>query len=299
MKQLILLALFCPLFTAAQDEENHRFENDTLYTSSGYKIYPGQTLQIGKRANGFTGFRFISKISTQPTSLENIAVVVKELSGYGHSPTGSANIDVKASINYRDGSSGLVTFTLAFDLAIGTRLPGTYHELILPEAYRISVAQAIAMHKPALQNDTLYTSSGYKIYLGRLLQFGDATGKTGGFRYITFLTPTRPASVEGKQLRVEEITDLTFSVLGNAYINIIGTLMDNNKEGRELQVHIAFDHAIENVKGITSELVVPDEFRGVLKKDVKAEFKRVEDLYLDGIISKEQFEAAKKYLPGQ
>jgi hypothetical protein len=299
MKQLILLALFCPLFTAAQDEENHRFENDTLYTSSGYKIYPGQTLQIGKRANNFTGFRYISRISTQPTSLENISVVVKELSGYGHSPTGSANIDVKASINYRDGSKGLVSFTLAFDLAIGTRLPGTYHELILPEAYRISVAQAMAMHRPALQNDTLYTSSGYKIYLGRLLQLGNATGKTGWYRYITFLTPTRPAAVEGKQLRVEEIKDLTFSVLGNAYINIIGTLMVNNKEGRELQLHLAFDHAIEDVRGIPGELVVPDEFRGVLKKDVQAEFKRVENLYLDEIISKEAFEAAKKYLQGQ
>ena len=195
MKELILLALFCPLFTVAQDEENHRFEKDTLYTSSGYKIYPGQTLQIGKRANGFTGFRYISKISTQPTSLENITVVVKELSGYGHSPTGSAIIDVKASINYRDGSKGLVSFTLAFDLAIGTRLPGTYHELILPEEYRITVAQAMAMHKPALQNDTLYTSSGYKIYLGRLLQFGEPMGKTGWYRHISFLTPAKPASL--------------------------------------------------------------------------------------------------------
>jgi hypothetical protein len=296
MKKLIILALLCPLFTTAQDEENHRFENDTLYTSSGYKIYPGRTLQIGKRANDFTGFRYISKISTQPTSLENIAVLVKELSGYGHSPTGSATIDVKASINYRDGSKGLVSFTLAFDLAIGSRLPGTYHELTLPEEYRISVAQAMALHKPALQNDTLYTSSGYKIYLGRLLQFGDATGKNGWYRYITFLTPTKPSSVEGKQLRVEEIKDLTFSVLGNAYINIIGTLMVNNTEGRELQLHIAFDHAIEDVRGITGELVVPDEFKGVLKKDVHTEFKRVENLYLDGIISKEAFEAAKKYL---
>ncbi len=299
MKQLIILALFFPLFSVAQDEENHRFENDTLYTSSGYKIYPGQTLQIGKRANDFIGFRYISKISTQSTSLENMAVVVKELSHYGHSPTGSANIDVKASINYRDGSKGLVIFTLAFDLAIGTRLPGTYHELILPEAYRISVAQALAMHKPALKNDTLYTSSGYKIYLGRLLQFGEATGKNGWYRYITFLTPTRPASVTGKQIRVEEIKDLTFSALGNAYINIIGTLMADNIEGRELQLRIAFDHSIEDVKGIPSELLVPDEFRGLLKKDAQADFKRVENLYLDGIITKEAFLAAKKYLQGQ
>lgn len=295
----MLLALLCPLFAAAQDEENHRFEKDTLYTSSGFKIYPGQTLQIGKRPNDITGFRYISKISNQPKSLENNAVVVKELSGYGHSPTGSAIIDVKAAITYRDGSKGLITFTLAFDLAIGTRLPGTYYELILPEENRISVAQAITMHKPALQNDTLYTSSGYKIYLGRLLQFGEPMGKNDRYRHITFLTPAKISAVKGKQFRVEEIKDFTFSILGNAYINLIGTVMTGDKEGRELQLHIAFDHAIEDVKGIPGELVVPDEFRGVLKKDIKAELKRVENLYLDEIISKEQFEAAKKYLQEQ
>ena len=293
--KFLLPILFFPLLSAAQ-EKTHRFQNDTLYTSCGYKIYEGQTLHIGKRANDFTGFRYLSNISTVPTSLENNIVIVKELSGYGHSPTGSANIKVIASIAYRDGSTGLVSFTLAFDLAIGSRLPGTYHELILPEEFRITTAQALAMHKPALENDTLYTSSGFKIYLGQLLQFGMAMGRHGMFSHLTFLTPTKPGSLEERQLRVEEIKDLTFSVLGNAYINIIGSLMVNNKEGREIQIHMAFDHAIENVKGIPSELIVPDEFKGVLKKDKQAELKRVEKLYLNEIISIEQFEAAKKYL---
>ena len=293
--KFLLPILFFPLLSAAQ-EKTHRFQNDTLYTSCGYKIYEGQTLHIGKRANDFIGFRYLSNVSTLAKSLENNTVIVKELSGYGHSPTGSANINVKASIVYRDGSKGLVAFTLAFDLAIGSRLPGTYHELILPEEFRITVAQAMAMHKPAFAKDTLYTSSGFKIYLGLILQFGVAMGNHGMFSHLTFLTPTNPHTLEERQLRVEEIKDLTFSVLGNAYINIIGSLMVNNKEGREIQIHMAFDHAIENVKGIPSELIVPDEFKGVLKKDKQAELKRVEKLYLNEIISIEQFEAAKKYL---
>ncbi len=296
--KFLLPILFFPLLSTAQ-EKTHRFQNDTLYTSCGYKIYEGQTLHIGKRANDFIGFRYISNVSTLATSLENNTVTVKELSGYGHSPTGSAKINVKAAIVYRDGSKGLVAFTLAFDLAIGSRLPGTYRELILPEEFNITVAQAMAMHKPAFANDTLYTSSGFKIYLGQLLQFGTAMGNHARFRHISFLTPTNPASLEERQLRVEEIKDLTFSALGNAYINIIGSLIVNNKEGREIQIHMAFDHAIENIRGIPSELVVPDEFRGVLKKDKQAEMKRLENLYLDEIITKEAFEVAKKNLLGQ
>lgn len=99
-------------------------------------------------------------------------------------------------------------------------------------------------------------------------------------------------------MQVEEIKDLTFSILGTPYINIIGSLWTNNKPGKEIQMHLAFDHAIENIKGIPGELVVPDEFKGVLARDTKAELKRVENLYLDELISKEQLEAARKFLQG-
>ncbi len=298
MKQLLFLSILCPLLSAAQNK-THRFENDTLYTSSGFKIYEGQTLRIGKRANDFIGFRYISKISTVITSLENNSVVVKELSHYGSSPTGSAEIDVKAAINYRDGSKGLVRFTLAFDLAIGSRLPGTTSELILPKENLITKEQAIAMQKPALEDDTLHTSSGFKIYKGQLLQFGIATGSNDRFKYVNILTGITHRSLENKLILVKEIKGLSFSVLGNAYIDIIGILALKNNRKMEVEIHMAFDHAIENIPGIPSEVVAPDEFRGKLKRDAVAELARIETLYHSKIITKEELEAATKKLSTQ
>ena len=216
MKQFVLLILLCPLLLAAQDK-NHRFENDTLYTSSGFKIYKGQTLRFGKTANDFIGFRYISKISVRAGLLENNAVVVKSLSNYGFSPTGSATIYVKADIVYKDGSKGAIAFSLAFDRAIGSRLPGTSSELIVPEAFRISNEQAFAMNKPAFTDDTLYTSCGFKIYKDQVLQFGKPTGNRGRFRYVNIITDITHHSLENRQLRVKELKAFGISVLGNAY----------------------------------------------------------------------------------
>ncbi|MEO6254925.1 MAG: hypothetical protein ABIO79_16560 [Ferruginibacter sp.] len=295
MKQLLLLAFLSPLFSVAQ-QKTHRFQNDTLYTSCGFKIYPGQTLQIGKRASDFIGFRYLSKLSTLATSLENNSVLVRELSGYGYSPTGSATINITAAIVYRDGSKGLVSFTLAFDLAIGRRLPGTSSELIVPQENLISKQQAIAMQKPALEEDTLHTSSGFKIYKGQFLQFGEATGNNGRFRYINVLTAITHSSLENKQIFVREIKGLSFSVLGNAYIDIIGSLVLKNKRTMDVELHMAFDHAIENIPGIPSELIVPDEYRDKLKKNPEVELERMETLYRSKIITKEEFEAVAKKL---
>jgi len=295
MKQFLLFILLCPLLLVAQ-VKNHRFENDTLYTSSGFKIYKGQILKFGKTANDFIGFRYISKISVRAGLLENNAVVVKSLSDYGLSPTGSATITVKADIVYKDGSRGTIVFSLAFDLAIGSRLPGTSSELIVPEAYRISKEQAIAMNKPAFADDTLYTSCGFKIYKGQVLQFGTTTGNRGKFRYVNIITGITHHSLEDRQLRVKELKAFGLSVLGNAYITIIGTLIVNNADRMDIEIHLAFDHAIENIPGVPSELVVPDEFRNRLRKDTQAEMKRLEEFYLNNKITKEEFEAIRKKL---
>jgi hypothetical protein len=299
MKQFLLFMLLCPLLLAAQDK-THRFENDTLYTSCGFKIYKGQTLHFGKTANDFIGFRYISlKNDVRAGSLENNAVVVKELSKYGLSPTGSASIHVTAAIVYKDGSKGTVNFSLAFDLAIGSRLPGISSELIVPEAFRISKEQAIAMHRPAFTEDTLYTSCGYKIYKGLVLQFGKTTGNRGRFRYVNIITGITHHSLENRQLRVKELKGFGISILGNAYITIIGTLIIKNTDRMDIEIHLAFDNAIENIPGVPSELVVPDEYRNRLKKDTQAEMKRLEEFYLNNKITKEEFEAIRKKLPGQ
>ncbi len=296
MRYLLLSILLCPLLLTAQNK-THRFQNDTLYTSCGFKIYKGQTLHFGKIANDFIGFRYISlKNGISTGSLENNSVVVKELSKYGFSPTGSAKINVKSAIVYKDGSKGTINFSLAFDLAIGSRLPGTDSELIVPEEYRISKEQAIAMNKPAFAEDTLYTSCGFKIYKGQALQFGKTTGKHGRFRYVNIITDITHHSLEDRQLRVKELKRFGISILGNAYITIIGTLIINNADKMDIEIHLAFDHAIENIPGVPSELMVPNEFRNRLKINPQTEVERLENLFRNGTITKAEFEAISKRL---
>ncbi|MBL7703254.1 MAG: hypothetical protein JNM14_13465 [Ferruginibacter sp.] len=298
MKFFLSILLLCPLLLAAQNKA-HRFEKDTLYTSSGFKIYEGQTLQIGKRPNNITGFRFISKLNIDPKSLENNSVIVKELSDYGYSPTGSAKIDVKAAIVFRDGSTGFVTFDLAFDHAIGTRLPGTTSELILPKEYLISKEQAIAMHKPAFENDTLFTSCGFKIYKGQYLEIGQTTGFAGRFRYLNILTPVDHGILEKERVLVLDISGFGFTLQGNGFAYIAVELARKNKRPKGLEMHLSFDQAIENIPGIPSELVVPDGFRGILKKDPLTELERIENLYHSKIITKAELDAATKKLAAQ
>lgn len=294
MKQFIVLFLFCPLLAAAQS--NHRFQNDTLYTSCGFKIYKGQTLQFGK-SHDWIGFRYITiKNGISPASLENNSVVVKDVSKYGKTITGSPTIDVKGSIVYQDGSKGTISLNIIFDLAIGKRVPGLQAELIVPEEFRISKEKALAQNLPALDGDTLFTSSGYRIYKGQVIQFGKTTGRRGNFRYVNVRNSITDHSLEERQLRVKELKEFGFSVLDNGYITIIGTLIIKDKDREDVEVHMAFDHAIENIPGVPSELVVPDEYRNKLKLYAPREVDRIEDLYRNKIISKEEFETIKKKL---
>jgi len=297
MKQILLLILLCPLLSPAQ--KTHRFENDTLYTSCGYKIYQGQTLQFGK-ANSFQGFRYITVMNGVPVrSLENNSIVVKELSNYTTSAWGYPIIQVVGSIVYRDGSKGAVSLSIAFDKAIGSRLPGTGSELIVPEEFRITKENAAEYNMPSFTGDTLHTSCGYMIYKGQTLQFGIATGDEDEFRYVNIKGRVPHMMLQKHQVKVVKLKNFGVSALGNWYITIIGILIVNNNERGPIEIHMAFDHAIENIPGVPSELVVPDEFKNRLKADPLEEVKRLEDLYRNGTITREELEMYKKKLLGQ
>ena len=102
--------------------------------------------------------------------------------------------------------------------------------------------------------------------------------------------------LQDHQLLVRKLKDFGISSMGNGYITIIGTIIINNQEWGPIQVHMAFDHAIEDIPGIPSELVVPAEFRNILKTRGKAEIERLYKLSLNGTITREQFESLKTKL---
>ncbi|MBP8115610.1 MAG: RidA family protein [Chitinophagaceae bacterium] len=148
MKKLILIFLLCPLISTAQ-KTVPRFENDTVYTTSGYKIYKGQILHLDSGTAENRKFRFI-KLQNGGLHLENnryqkTSILVRKLSDYKVSGLGNHYIGILGTLTYKDGSTAKINIDLNFDRAIEnfTGLPG---ELIVPEEFK---------NKKALQNDPL------------------------------------------------------------------------------------------------------------------------------------------------
>src|ERR1700730_9422002 len=103
MKKLLLLFILCPLFSFAQ-KPVPRFEKDTLYTTSGYKIYKGETLHFGHGTGKDGKFRFTRVISaTGSYGLTNANIVIQKVKDYSVSSLGNPYIKIVGTILYRDG----------------------------------------------------------------------------------------------------------------------------------------------------------------------------------------------------
>jgi hypothetical protein len=263
MKQILLSLLVSPLLATAQNKS--RFENDTLYSSSGFKIYKGQTLHFGK-AGSAGGFKYMTiKNGVAERSLENNSITVRELSNFSRSLPGYRVIDITGSIAFKDGTQGSVVVNLAYDQAIGSRLSGAFRELILPESFLLSKEEAAAFYTPKFDADTLYTSCGYKIYKGQVLQFGLPAGRKDNFRHVKILNKIAVASLQSNQITVSELRSFEISALGNAYITVKGSLQVNNNERKDIILLLAFDNAIGNLPENPAELIVPEPFKSRTK----------------------------------
>ena len=78
--------------------------------------------------------------------------------------------------------------------------------------------------EPKFSNDTLYTSSGYKIFVGQTLKFAKGTVRGGGFRYIAVKNGLLSKSLTDATLIVKEIKKYAITVMGNGYIDLTGNL---------------------------------------------------------------------------
>jgi hypothetical protein len=154
----------------------------------------------------------------------------------------------------------------------------------------------IAQKLPRFENDTLYTSGGYKIYKGQTLSFAEGSGKNGNFRYAKLKGNDTPGTFANKSVVVEEVSDFKISGLNNAFIRIHGELIRNNGERKRIIFYLAFDKAIEGVQGMAPELIVPEEFKNKSQKSAADEIAKLYKLYQDGAISKEEFEIKKMKL---
>ena len=149
---------------------------------------------------------------------------------------------------------------------------------------------------PRLENDTLYASCGYKIYKDCVLQLSKGSDGNGNFRFFKIYSGNHHQLL-GNTILVKKIKGYKVSGLGNGYVRISGTITykDGSKDGVDLAIN--FDRAIEGFPGMQPELIVPDEFKckGGLAEKIKA----LDNLYKDSLITKEEYEAAKKKLLSQ
>lgn len=111
---------------------------------------------------------------------------------------------------------------------------------------------------PRFENDTLTTTSGFKIYKGKILQFGNGTGKNGKFRYINIKNEVSTAQLANNSIVVQKMKNYGISVLGNGYIEIIGVIIFKDGSKGYVDIHMAFDKAIQNAPGSPGELIVPE-----------------------------------------
>lgn len=153
--------------------------------------------------------------------------------------------------------------------------------------------------KARYENDTLYTASGYKIFKGQTLDFAKGTAKEGKFRYVKVKNGFYSKTLAYSSVIVNEIKKVSFSVLGNGYIDFTGYLILKNDKREFIVIHMAFDRAIENSPVLPGELIVADEFRNKFKRNIEREIDTVEQLYDYKIISKSEYKEMIKKLLAQ
>jgi hypothetical protein len=160
---------------------------------------------------------------------------------------------------------------------------------------------------PRIQNDTLITTSGFKIYEGMQLKLGVGTMPDGSFKFIRIsetslmaYSGTNQGAVNSANAMKRSASGMTFKVIridkrgskkhGYVYYPILGG-------GSRYEVDI--ENAIP-----VGEVVIPDEYKPkketasapAQKISVADELIKLKKLLDDGVITQEEFDAQKKKL---
>jgi hypothetical protein len=165
---------------------------------------------------------------------------------------------------------------------------------------------------PRLVDDTLFTTSGYKIIVGQEINIGTGTTPDGDFKFIrrnstgfgTLMLMTDNNSYNKSQL------SLPRNVAGHKGKVVKFVTRGTRKTGFTYEPLITFGsgrYEIDIDNAIASgEIIVPDEFKPKLKTATTVEVKqqlsvadelvKLKKLYDDGVLTKEEYEGQKKKL---
>lgn len=120
MKKILFVLLLSPFISTAQTNLPW-FQNDTLTTTGGYKIYKGQTLQFasGTSAAGYFNFiKFHQNMAKNNTyTLQNGTMLVKGLKAYKYGGVDNNSIRITGIITYKDGKKEEADIVVNFERA--------------------------------------------------------------------------------------------------------------------------------------------------------------------------------------
>jgi len=154
---------------------------------------------------------------------------------------------------------------------------------------------------PKIVNDTLFTSSGYKVVIGQDVKLGTGTLPYGDFKFIGFSQTsfmggnrqTVGKNWSGHNFKVKKFRQDGNTKRGYTYKLILGG-------GNIVNYECDIERAIA-----AGEIIVPDEFKQKpqtviveLKQplSVADELNKLKKLYDDGVLTQEEYEAQKKKL---
>lgn len=148
---------------------------------------------------------------------------------------------------------------------------------------------------PRIENDTLFTKSGYNLYPGLMISFGKGSSNGGNFRFV-YIEDGSGAVLKPEYgpFKVIKIEELKVSNLYNIYAKMI---IEGSKPGatKLLQKKLILNlKAMEDAEGKPSEMIVPEEFKK--NGSVADEISKLFQLYKDGAITKDEYELEKKKL---
>lgn len=173
-----------------------------------------------------------------------------------------------------------------------------------------SITQAQDSTLPRIDRDTLFTTSGFKIIKGQNLKMGVGTMPDGSFKFIginsnsffryTGNTPNSANNanagqrgISGHEYKVARIEKRGSKKIGFVYYAVLATGLSK------------YEIDVENAIA-AGELAVPKEFKQVTSNTLAAptqsladELKKLKDLFDQGALSKEEYDAAKKKLLNQ
>lgn len=132
--KIFLFALLFPCFLHAQ-KPIPRLEGDSLYTSSGFVMYKGQTLHCLNGSGKNDKFQYLDDFWRRGFNFTGASLTIKRFSGFKVSSLGNGFVWVDVDYVSRKGHKNEGVVRIAFDLAqqpLNDRPP----EFEIPEQYK-------------------------------------------------------------------------------------------------------------------------------------------------------------------